>query len=168
MKILVTYVSWTGNTRKIAEAIFQEIQGEKELKEFNEVTGLDDYDLVFVGFPIHGSGQPADEARDFLEKFCAGKKVAIFITHSAPVTAPFVPGWIENCKEAAKAVQLIGISDFQGQISLAQVDVMLQSPDPQDLENARNVVHASLGKPDEEQFERARSFAKEIVQKAGA
>jgi len=168
MKFLVTYASWTGNTRKIAEAIFQELPKEKEIKGFHEVTGLGDYDFIFVGFPIHGFGHPADEARDFLEKFCAGKKVAVFLTHSAPVDSPYIPDWLENTREAAKGAQLIGIRDFQGQISLEQVDATLQSPDPMAFELARNVVHSSLGKPDEEQFERARAFAREIVQRAGA
>ncbi|MFH0803375.1 MAG: flavodoxin family protein [bacterium] len=168
MKILVAYVSWTGNTRKIAEAIFQELPGKKELKQFNEIQSLEDCDFTFVGFPIHGFGHPADEAGDFLERYCKGKKTAIFITHSAPVDSPYIPDWLENCREAAKGVQLIGICDFQGQISLAQVDATLQSPDPMAFELARNVVHSSLGKPDEEQFERARAFAREIVQKVGA
>ena len=30
MKVIVAYMSQTGNTRKVAEAIFEEIQSEKE------------------------------------------------------------------------------------------------------------------------------------------
>ncbi len=32
MKVIVTYMSRTGNTKKVAEAIFQEIKGKKEIK----------------------------------------------------------------------------------------------------------------------------------------
>ncbi len=32
MKVIVTYMSQTGNTKKVAEAIFQEIKGKKEIK----------------------------------------------------------------------------------------------------------------------------------------
>ena len=38
MKVLVTYMSLSGNTKKIAEAIFQEIQEEKEIKEITPDT----------------------------------------------------------------------------------------------------------------------------------
>jgi flavodoxin len=54
LKVLVTYRSITGNTKKIAEAIFNEIEVEKEFKHFREVESLDDYDFVFVGYPVEG------------------------------------------------------------------------------------------------------------------
>jgi len=37
VKTLVTYMSKTGNTKKVAEAIFDEINGEKEIKTIDEV-----------------------------------------------------------------------------------------------------------------------------------
>ena len=46
MKVLVAYKSQTGNTRKIAEAIFGEIQEEKEIKRIADVDSLEGYDLV--------------------------------------------------------------------------------------------------------------------------
>jgi flavodoxin len=90
MKVIVAYFSWSGNTRKIAEAIFQEIQEEKEIKELNEIDGLEGYDFAFVGFPIHGFGAP-EEAQSFLEKHCRGKKIALFVTHGAPEHSEDLP-----------------------------------------------------------------------------
>ena len=52
MKTLVAYFSQTGNTKKVAESMFDVIQGEKEIKELSEVENVDGYDLLFVGFPI--------------------------------------------------------------------------------------------------------------------
>ncbi|MHA2397072.1 MAG: flavodoxin family protein, partial [Candidatus Thorarchaeota archaeon] len=49
MKVLVTYRSGTGNTEKIAKAIFEEINVEKEFGPFNDVKTLDGYDFIFVG-----------------------------------------------------------------------------------------------------------------------
>ena len=65
MKTLVAYVTQSGNTRKVAEAIYGEIPGEKELKELSEVESLEGYDLAFVGFPIIAFG-PEKSAREFL------------------------------------------------------------------------------------------------------
>lgn len=57
MKVLVTYVSQTGNTRKVAQAIFDQVKGSREMKELQQVTSLDGCDLAFVGFPIQASGR---------------------------------------------------------------------------------------------------------------
>ena len=41
MRTLVTYLSRTGNTRKVAEAIFEAITGDKDLTELAQVDSLD-------------------------------------------------------------------------------------------------------------------------------
>ena len=62
MTTLVTCVSRTGNTRKVAEAIFDGITGDKDMKELRQVESLDCYDLTFVGFPIEERFSPAEPA----------------------------------------------------------------------------------------------------------
>src|SRR5665647_3814806 len=143
MKVLVAFMSWTGNTRKIAEAIFQGIHGEKDIATFDKVSDASGYDIVFVGFPIHGYGQPAEEAVSFVKEYCAGKKVALFVTHAAPEDSLYVPPWLEACKEAVTTSQLLGLANFQGQIALQKVDEALQSADVDLLEMIKNVVPVS-------------------------
>ena len=41
LKILVAYTSRTGNTKKVAEAIYEEIEEEKGIKKFDDVKNLD-------------------------------------------------------------------------------------------------------------------------------
>ncbi|EQE15405.1 flavodoxin domain protein [Clostridioides difficile CD17] len=54
MKSLVLYSSLTGNTKKIAYTIYDEIQEEKDIKDVNELVdyGIDyeNYDIVFLGY----------------------------------------------------------------------------------------------------------------------
>ena len=51
MKVLVTYYSETGNTEKVAKAIYDGIQrAEKEILPIEEVASVDVYDLIFCGF----------------------------------------------------------------------------------------------------------------------
>jgi len=54
-KTLVTYVSQTGNTKSIAEAIYTAIEGEKSIKSAEDVLDEDlkEYSLIFIGFPVH-------------------------------------------------------------------------------------------------------------------
>jgi flavodoxin len=67
MKVLVAYMSKTGNTRKVAEAIYEEIERDKEIKRVKEVKDLEGYDLAFLGFPVYNHG-PDKKARRFLER----------------------------------------------------------------------------------------------------
>jgi len=83
MRVLVGYVSQTGNTKKVAEAIFGEIEGEKEIKKLDQIKNMKGYDLAFLGFPVRAFG-PDKKAKKFLQTQCRGKKIALFITHASP------------------------------------------------------------------------------------
>ena len=118
MKVLVAYFSQTGKTKSVAEAIFESIGGEKELKKLDEVDSLEGYDLSFIGFPIIAFG-PAKEGKEFLEQKAAGKKVALFITHAAPEDQEGVEAWLDKCREAASSAELVGFFHCQGELSEA-------------------------------------------------
>jgi flavodoxin len=163
MKVLIAYMSQTGNTRKVAEAIFQEVQDEKEIKELSELDSLEGYDLAFVGFPIHGFGAP-EEAKSFLEKQCKGKDVALFVTHGAPEDLEDLREWLAKCKEAAAGVNLIGMFDCQGELAQGVIDMLLKSPDPK-LRYFGEMGPTTRGQPDAARLERAREFAREIMEK---
>ena len=83
MNVLVTYWSQTGNTRKIAQTIFDAINCNKELKTFEEVDALDGFDLTFIGFPIMQFG-PAKSAMTFIKSHAEGQNIALFVTHAMP------------------------------------------------------------------------------------
>jgi flavodoxin len=55
-KILITYFSQTGNTKQIAESIYESLQGDKTIKPVDEVQKIEDYSLLFIGFPVHSHG----------------------------------------------------------------------------------------------------------------
>lgn len=166
LKILIAYLTISGNTKKVAEAIFQAIDcSDKAISEIKQVRSLEGYDLVFVGFPIHGFGQPPEEAKEFLRQNCLARKIAIFITHSAPEKSPFVKGWIENCKIAAFRAEIIGFFDCQGQISKGQLETMLNNPNPRVQEIGRKVAISSNGQPDENRLIAAGNFARDVVSK---
>jgi menaquinone-dependent protoporphyrinogen IX oxidase len=87
MRVLVAYMSKTGNTKKVAQVIFEEISDEKEIKPIDEVESTEGYDIAFLGFPIHAMG-PDKKTVELLEKHCVnGRNVALFITHMAPEDA---------------------------------------------------------------------------------
>ncbi|MGQ9676925.1 MAG: flavodoxin family protein [Chloroflexota bacterium] len=164
MKVLVAYTSRTGNTKKIAETIFQEVRAEKEIKPLSEVTCLDGYDLAFIGLPIEMFG-PAKEAKAFLEAHSAGNRIALFMTHAAPEDSELVPACLDQCKEAAAKSNLVGLFDCQGELGQSTKMAMLNSGVPE--LRAWAEMDNSQGQPDATRLERARAFAREIMARVG-
>jgi flavodoxin len=165
MKVLVTYRTRTGNTKKIAEAIYSEITVDKEIKPWSEVESLDGYNFSFVGYPIERMG-PVEKDIDWLTTFVNGNKIALFVTHGAPENAPYLPPWLEKCKKAAidAGAELIGFFNAQGELSKKTADSMAKSGRP-DLEKFAQYRHMTVGQPDETRIEAARAFSREIMKK---
>lgn len=165
MKTLVAYVTQSGNTRKVAEAIYGEVPGEKELKELPEVESLEGYGLSFIGFPIIAFG-PEMSAKEFLAAKAAGKKVALFITHAAPEDQEGVDVWLAKCRDAAAGADLVGMFDCQGELAQGIADALLKS-DSEMMRSFGERRPETMGQPDESRLEKARAFAREMAEKAG-
>jgi flavodoxin len=163
MKTLVAYFSQTGKTKMVAEAIFESIEGEKELKELSEVESLEGYNLSFIGFPIIAFG-PAKDGKEFLEQHAAGKKVALFITHAAPEDQDDVGEWLDRCRKAAASSDLVGFFDCQGELSEAIAEALMKSDDPM-MQSFGEHRPETIGQPDEARLQRARDFAREVINK---
>ncbi len=163
MRVLVIYVSRTGNTKKVAQTIFDEIKGAKDMKELQQMETLDGYDLAFVGFPIEAYG-PAKPAADFLQKHASGRNIALFITHAAPQDSPDLPGYLGNCKAAAAQASLVSVFDCQGELSEQIADFMTKSKDEKLVAWAKERP-STIGQPDAASLERARRWAREVLAK---
>lgn len=160
-KILVAYMTSTGNTKKVAEAIYEEIPAEKEIKPISEVQDIGGYDLAFLGFPTHGYG-PDKKTKKILEKHCTeGRKVALFVTHAAPENESEVPEWMAKFKEAAGGAELVGFFDCQGQLAKSAKFIMSIAPNKKLRADAKK--DNSFGQPDQTRLDNARSFAKETM-----
>jgi len=162
VKVLVAYMSRTGNTKKVAEAIYDAIPEPKEIRRVEDVTSLEGYDLSFLGFPMHALG-PDKKVRTFLERHVKDKAIALFITHMAPEDYPPLQGWIQKFRDAAHGANIIGTFDCQGQVSRLVKTIMRITPNPQVRAWARD--DSSQGQPDATRLERARAFANEIMNK---
>jgi flavodoxin len=163
MRTLVVYYSQTGNTKKVADAIFAELPRDKEIKKLEEVTSLDDYDLIFVGFPIHSHG-PAPKAKEFLEKQAEGRAMALFITHASPESATDVSHMIQRCVNAAAGAQLLGVFNCQGELARDVMDRLLESKHPE-MRMFGEQGNFTRGQPDAARLARAAAFADEILAK---
>lgn len=163
MKVLVTYMSKTGNTRKVAEAILGEIQDEKEIKPINVVDTLDGYDIAFLGFPVHKEGADKETVK-FLEKHCInGRKVALFITHASPEDSPDLPPMLEKFRDAACGATIVDMFDCQGELARSVKMIMSILPNAKYRSWAKQ--DNSQGQPDRARLYRARVFSRKVMEK---
>jgi hypothetical protein len=163
MKILVTYFSQTGNTKKIAEAIFEEIKTEKEIKPLDEVENLEGYDFAFLGFPVHGFG-PTKKAADFIKKHAIDKNIALFVTHAMPPDNPMLKDLLNKCQNPASKSNLVDFYHCQGELAEKIAKLLIDSGNPQMAEFGK-MRDMTAGHPNEEEVENARIFARDIIEK---
>lgn len=155
----------TGNTKKVAQAIYDEVPGEKVLMPICDVPDSSIYDLIFLGFPVHQFG-PDKKAVMRMRQHCVpGRKVALFITHAAPESEPELQGWLSKFRECASGAEIVGFFDCQGQMSKPVKMVLRLSRDKRLREWAK--IDSSQGQPDASRIDKARAFAREVLAKVG-
>lgn len=161
MKTLVAYLTRTGNTRKVAEAILEGIDTVKEIKPIDEVSTLEGYDVAFLGFPIHQMG-PDKKTVKRLEKLCVeGRDVVLFVTHASPEDGPDLPPWLEMFKRAAGKANIVGFFHCQGELAKPVKRMMSIMPSAKFRRWAK--MDNSQGQPDQSRLDRAQAFARDTM-----
>jgi len=157
-KTLVAYYSRTGNTKKVAEAIFSALEGDKELKPIEEALRLDAYGLIFVGFPVQSHSVPY-KVEEFLKTIPAKKKIALFCTHGALPGHRLSREAIEHAVVLAARAKVLGTFAVRGRLSMQALDAFAKSP-----EHLEWTEMAASGDthPDATDLAEARVFARQM------
>ncbi|MBW1990569.1 MAG: hypothetical protein JRI59_00270 [Deltaproteobacteria bacterium] len=163
MNILVTYYSETGNTEKVARAIFAQIQQpEKEISPLAEVAEVGRYDIIFCGFPIKSHSVPGKTAA-FIKGLPGGKKVAFFATHGSYRGGALAVQAFHHALSLAPHLKILGTFGCRGKVP------------PQVLEELRdNAEHRAWveeaqtagNHPNEEDLQDAGRWARTMMDKA--
>jgi flavodoxin len=167
VKYLVTYWTQTGNTKKVAEAIFDVVPGEKIMKPIDEVETLDGFDLAFIGFPVIQFGPPA-AVKKFIGEHAAGKKIALFITHAMlsesedPQKKAMLARELDKCRAACSKSELAGLFHCRGELAEKTAGELMATNFPMLMEFAA-MRPLTIGHPDPEELEQARNFAAAVI-----
>jgi flavodoxin len=172
MKILVSYLSQTGNTEKVAGAIYEEASKahEIETKKLEEVNpeNVSGYDFLFIGSPIH-AGNLSGAVKDFLSRLQvpSGRKLAGFLTHAGPaypeqIMSKFTEPYKAACDK--NALEYLGCFSCQGFLNPAIHEMVKKGQNLTD-EQWEERVRQMTGHPDAEDLNKARAFAKEVLAK---
>jgi len=159
MRILVTYFTHTGNTEKVARAIYEAIGGNKEMLPLREVKKSDGYDIVFCGFPVHSHSVPLP-VQNFIKSIPPGKKLAFFVTHGSLRGGELAVTAIEHAISLASKLKLLGTFGCRGKVDPKIIEALLKQPEHRAWAEA---AKSAASHPDESDLEDARYFAKKIL-----
>jgi len=160
MNVLVAYYSETGNTRKVAEAIFAGIETvHKKLLPIEEVEDFAAADLIFCGFPVIHHGLP-EKITAFMKRIPDGGKIALFATHGSmrggekAVTAFFAA--LSLCRNQ----KVLGTFGCQGQVKSQLIETLMEKPQHRAWALESQGAH---GHPDAADLEDAKAFAAQML-----
>ncbi|NMS88349.1 flavodoxin [Clostridioides difficile] len=120
MKSLILYSSLTGNTKKIAYSIYDAIQGEKDIKNIDELVddsiNYENYDIVFLGYWVD-KGICDKNSKQVLENI-HNKKIALFGTMGASTKGSYGANIIKKIESiVSKDNENLGSFICQGKIA---------------------------------------------------
>ena len=163
-KTLVTYFSGTGNTKKVAEAVFEALEGDKTIKAIHEVSTVEDYGLVFIGFPIHSHGVPP-KVESFIRNLPASKKIAFFCTHGALSGHRLSREGLEHAVVTASKAKVLGTYSCRGKLSYEAIEALKKSPEHLEW---TEMAPSADSHPNDIDLAEAKVFAREIRAVAAA
>ena len=172
MKVLITYYSGTGNTKKIASAIKEGLPGHEvdlfPVKEVNP-TELGNYDLLFLGSGTYGFNVSRKITTLIKKATSLPGNFAYFSTHESQKSWPDAFKSVNdmlkdhNCK-------ILGEFDCSGEnlVEKAQEqrEAMYSRMKPEEKVEAEKIYQNFVkGRPNADDLKNAKNFAKEIIQK---
>jgi len=143
MKTLIVYSSKSGNTRKLAKAVYDFLPGENFLKAVEEKPDSKGYDFVVVGFWLQG-GKVDPESREYLATIAPGN-LFLFATHGASAGSPHARNAMDEARALVSSSKVRGTFNCQGEVKeefLAKV--RQKDPQPPWVKDASGAV----GHPD--------------------
>lgn len=170
MKIFILYFSQTGNTGRIARAIYDELFSGHEVTiqsiEESPVPPVADFDLLFIGSPCH-AGTLAGPVKAFLSELQYGSRfhAAGFITHASPA---YNRADYENCMAYfssifnKKMISYHGCYECQGNLTPQLHEFLKKSRNIPDDEWER-IVADMKNHPDVIDEAGAKQFARDVL-----
>ena len=162
MKALVAYYSESGNTEKLAQAIYDGITApEKVIMSISEANP-NDSDVIFVGFPVQASSVPA-KVEEFIKSVPEGKKLAFFVTHGSLRGGQLAITALYHAFSLALKGTVLGTFGCRGQVKPSLIDALLNNPEHKAwaLE-----AQSAVGHPDKADLADGKEFADLMIAKA--
>lgn len=157
--IYIIYYSETGNTKKIADAIFDGISKEREIVKMEDFgyDKMEKSEITFIGSPVHAGGLPKTVKAFMKDLLSIEGSVALFFTHASPKDMGMVSGAIKAAEKYLKDKNIDVKSSFDclGEVKAEQLMKMPM---------IKNTEKYWRGHPDDDDVESAKSWARGLVE----
>ncbi|MCC0635070.1 MULTISPECIES: flavodoxin family protein BilS [unclassified Clostridioides] len=172
MKSLILYSSLTGNTKKIAQSIYDAMQGEKEIKNISEVTDnnvdYEKYDIIFLGYWVDKG--ICDKNSKLVFENIHNKKLALFGTMGANTKGNYGINIMDKVKDVfSKDNEIVGSFICQGKIAeglkVKYEEMLKLHPENEHIREQLKGHEESQSHPDEQDVSEAVRFTKDIMAK---
>ena len=162
MKALVAYYSESGNTEKLAKAIYEGITvSDKEIGTISDVNASD-CDVIFIGFPVQASSVPA-KVEQFIKGLSEGKMVAFFITHGSLRGGQLAISALYYAFSLTLKMTVLGTFGCRGEVKASIIEALLNSPEHKAWAME---AQSAIGHPDDADLEDGKEFADLMIAKA--
>lgn len=149
MKNLIVYSSKTGNTKKLAEALYEHISGPKEIFPVSEAPDPEGYTFVGAGFRIE-NGEPDAAMQEYLKKIIEDCQLFLFATHASQRGSETIKNAMKIARELPHGTRIVGEYECLGEVSESALEeAKKQQPVPAWVADAE----AAKGHPDKEDIQ---------------
>ena len=155
---LVVYSSVTGNTKKVAKAICEALDG--TLLRVEDAREPDEFDAVAVGYWLWRGG-PDPKTAEYLSRL-SDVKVALFETHAADNRSEHsVTAFARAAACLGKDCRVLNVFECQGQVpeAVREKRAKLEAEKPVDPHAKSQGWKNSIGHPDKADLMAAKAFA---------
>lgn|GEM_PF-2979348 len=163
MKIGILYHSETGNTKKIAQNIYNHFEPEADIFNISQVfpDSIVRYDYIFIGMPTHGDNLPEKFRNPKIWEILSGREIALFFTHTTQMTSYSPEKLLENAKRIFDEQNVIIKESWHCRGENKRVDIVewLRIHQPDRYEQAFTAV----GSPTEIDERNVIDWAKDIL-----
>lgn len=165
MKILLTYSSKTGNTRKVAEGIYEILPEGSLITPIEENINPNEFDLILVGFWVD-KGMADEKAKKYMEKI-EGKKVGVFGTLGAYPDSDHAKKTLKRVRELLEVKNEV-IAEFlcQGKVDPKLIEKFKELPagHPHGMTEERRKRHEEASKhPNEQDIKEAQKIFGDLI-----
>jgi flavodoxin len=162
MKALVAYYSESGNTEKLAKAIYEGTTSSD--KEIGKIADVDPsgFDVVFVGFPVQASSVPG-KVEKFIKSIPEGKKLAFFVTHGSLRGGQLAITALYYAFSLALNMTVLGTFGCRGEVKAGIIESLLKTPEHKAWAME---AQSAVGHPDDADLEDGKTFAELMIAKA--
>lgn len=145
MKILIVYSSQSGNTLKLAKALFDNLDEKKEIFSVEDAPSPDNYDLAAVGFWLQ-AGKPDPKIAEYLAKCGKESRLFLFATHGAAKGSDHADNALNHAVSLTDGAEIAGVFSCQGEVNPKFLEKVKQKEQPPIWINDASTA---VGHPDE-------------------